>query len=186
MKTTIEYQQKITLSRVLVTTCLFSVIGLAGCQQQEEGTAEQAGKKIDQAVEKGSQQLDTAKEALDQKANKAGEFIEESIDISKEKIEEAGQKMETAKESVAEKAETAGEYIDDSVITMKVKAALVKDPLLDASKIEVTTVDGVVKLSGTVDSTQSITRAVELAGRQEHVKSVATDLVLSTTETGDK
>jgi hyperosmotically inducible protein len=77
------------------------------------------------------------------------------------------------------KAETAGEYIDDSIITTKVKTAILNDPLLNASKIEVTTVNGVVKLSGTVDSEQSIGRAMEVANSQKNVKSVQTDLTVN-------
>ena len=92
--------------------------------------------------------------------------------------EKASQKIDAAKESLDQKASKAGEYIDDSMITAKVKAAILNDPFLNASKIEVTTVNGIVKLSGTVDSEQNIGRAVDLANSQENVKSVATDLIV--------
>lgn len=140
MKTTNKYKQNISANRVLVITCLSTILGLAGCQQ--EGTAEKAGKKLDQATEK------------------------------------AGDKIEGARESVIDKTQTGGEYIDDSVITMKVKTVILKDPILKASHIEVTTVNGVVKLSGTVDSEQSIGRAMEVANSQKNVKSVQNALVV--------
>jgi hyperosmotically inducible protein len=140
MKTINKFKQNISPNRVLVITCLSTILGLAGCQQ--EGTAEKAGKKLDQATEK------------------------------------AGEKIEGAKESVIDKTQTAGEYIDDSVITMKVKTAILNDPILNASHIEVTTVNGVVKLSGTVDSEQSIGRAMEVANSQKNVKSVQNALVV--------
>ena len=152
MKMTLQYKLKILADRVLVITCLSAVLGLAGCEQ--EGPAEKAGKKIDQATE-------SAKQTIEQTTEKVG------------------QQMEAAKESVTEKTETAGEYIDDSMITMKVKTALLDDSLLKGAQIEVTTVDGVVKLSGSVDSEQSIDRAVELAKSQENVKSVQTDLTVN-------
>nr|WP_305907062.1 BON domain-containing protein [Methylomarinum sp. Ch1-1]MDP4519781.1 BON domain-containing protein [Methylomarinum sp. Ch1-1] len=147
-------------------------------------------KKIDRATEKASQKIDAAKESLDQKTSEAGEYIDESADASREGLEKAGEKidqtteaagkeLESAKEALSEKAETTGAYIDDSMITAKVKAAFLADPLLKAFQIEVTTVDGIVKLSGTVDSEQSIGRAVELAKSQENVKSVATDLIVN-------
>jgi hyperosmotically inducible protein len=198
MKTTNDYKQKVLADRVLVIGCLTAVLGLAGCQQ--EGTAEKAGQKIDraaenaqqkieQATEKAETKIEAAKESLDQKAETAKETITESTDASKgalesagkkldEAAENAGTKIEGATESVIDKAQTAGAYIDDSVITTKVKAAILNDPLLNTSHIEVTTDKGVVKLTGTVDSEQSIGRAVELVSRQENVKSVQTELAI--------
>ena len=137
---------------VLVIACLSAVLGLAGCQQ--EGSAEKAGKKVDRAVENVEKKYDLATTNVDKK-------------------------IEAAKESVTEKTETAGEYIDDSVITTKVKTAILNDPLLNASHIEVTTDKGIVKLSGTVDSEQSIGRAMEVASSQKNVKSVLTDLTVN-------
>lgn len=112
------------------------------------------GKKIDSAAEKAEQKIDQT-------------------------TEKAKKEIEGAKESVTEKAETAGEYIDDSVITTKVKAAILNDPLLNASHIEVTTDKGVVKLSGTVDSEPSISKAIEVAKSQKNVLSVESSLVVN-------
>ena len=115
------------------------VLGLVGCQQ--EGTAEKAGKKVDQAAES------------------------------------AGKKIEKVGEAVVEKVEKAGDYMDDSAITAKVKAEILSDPLLKVSQISVATTNGVVKLSGTVDSQQSIDRAIEIARSVKDVKSVENGLV---------
>ena len=120
--------------------CLLFVFGLAGCNQ--EGTAEKAGKKIDQAAES------------------------------------AGKKVEKAGEAVVEKVEKTGEYMEDSAITAKIKAEILSDPLLKVSQINVSTTNGVVKLSGKVDSQQSIDRAVEIARSVKDVKSVENGLVL--------
>ena len=49
------------------------VFGFAGCQQ--EGTAEKAGKKIDQATEKAGKNIDQAKEKVGNKIEEAGEAI---------------------------------------------------------------------------------------------------------------
>ncbi len=182
-------------------TCLSAILGLAGCQQ--EGTAEKAGQKLDRAAENAQQKIDrgaekaeaeieTAKESLNQKSEQVGEYVDESTDASKGELEKAGEELDQAtekaegmiedtKESVIDKAETAGVYIDDSVITMTVKTAILNDPILQASHIEVTTVDGVVKLSGTVDSEQSIGRAMEIASTQKNVKSTQNDLIVNGT-----
>ena len=120
--------------------CLLFVFGLAGCNQ--EGTAEKAGKKIDQAAES------------------------------------AGKKVEKAGEAVVEKVEKTGEYMEDSAITAKIKAEILSDPLLKVSQINVSTTNGVVKLSGKVDSQQSIDRAMEIARSVKDVKSVENGLVI--------
>lgn len=49
--------------------------------------------------------------------------------------------------------------------------------MLNVSQIEVTTTNGVVRLSGTVNSQQSIDRAMEIARSVKDVKSVDTALV---------
>jgi osmotically-inducible protein OsmY len=67
---------------------------------------------------------------------------------------------------------TAGRVVDDSVITAKVKAALVGDPTTKAHQINVETFQGTVQLSGFVDSTDSRSRALEVARNVEGVKEV--------------
>lgn len=103
-------------------------------------------------------------------AEKAGQKIDKAI-------ESTGQKIEKTGEAIAMQAEKAGDYMDDAAITTKVKADILSDPLLKVSQIEVTTTNGVVKLSGTVDSQQSIDRAVEIARSLKDVKSVDNALV---------
>lgn len=112
-------------------------------------------------------------------AETAGKKIDESTDASKGAIG----KVDQATESVMDKAQLTGKYIDDSVITTKVKAAILNDPLLNASHIEVTTNNGVVKLSGTVDSAESVVKAMEVAHSQENVKSVQSDLTVNASTT---
>jgi len=73
-----------------------------------------------------------------------------------------------------------GEYIDDSVITTKVKTAFIKDETVKAHDISVETTDGVVHLSGDVDSQASIAKAVELVRKVKGVKSIKNDLHLIT------
>jgi len=102
---------------------------------------------------------------------KAGKKIDQAAEKAEKKIEGAGT-------AVSQKAEKAGEYMDDSAITTKIKAEILGDPLLKVSQINVTTTNGVVKLSGVVDSQQSINRAIEIARSHKNVKSVENDLVV--------
>jgi hyperosmotically inducible protein len=86
--------------------------------------------------------------------------------------------MEGAGEAIGEKAEKVGEYMDDAAITAKIKAEILSDPLLKVAEINVTTTDGVVKLSGVVDSRQSIDRALEIVRSIRNLKSVENGLTV--------
>jgi osmotically-inducible protein OsmY len=74
--------------------------------------------------------------------------------------------------------EGTGEYLDDSLITGKVKAALVADPELKATEINVETFKGAVQLSGFVASPDDIPKAIALTRKIEGVKSVKNDMLL--------
>ncbi len=76
------------------------------------------------------------------------------------------------------KQESTGQYIDNSVITSKVKAAIFDEPSLKTLQIKVESFKGEVQLSGFVDSTQSVTKAGEVARGVEGVISVKNDLVV--------
>lgn len=71
-----------------------------------------------------------------------------------------------------------GEYIDDSVITTKVKAAILKEPSLKVSEINVETFKGVVQLSGFVHTAADIPKAIEVARSVKGVVSVKNDMRL--------
>lgn len=94
-----------------------------------------------------------------------GEKLDKAIESTDEKIEQG---VTTLKE----KTEQAGTAIDDTAITTKIKAAIIGEPSLKVLQINVDTVNGMVTLTGTVDSVQSSDRAKELAGAVEGVKSV--------------
>lgn len=76
------------------------------------------------------------------------------------------------------KREGTGEYIDDSVITAKVKAALVNDPQLKATEINVETFKGTVQLSGFVSSREDIDKAVVLTKGIKGVEAVKNSMVV--------
>ena len=104
-------------------------------------------------------------------AENAGKSVDEAAEAT-------GTKMGETKEWIGDKAEKAGDYMGDSVITAKIKGDILADPLLKVFQIHVTTTDGVVVLSGEVDSQQSIDRAKEIAHSVKHVKSVESELAV--------
>jgi len=76
------------------------------------------------------------------------------------------------------KHEGTGEYVDDTVITTKVKAVILDEPSLKSSEINVETFKGVVQLSGFVNSSADINKAVEVTRRVSGVKSVKNSMRL--------
>ena len=77
-----------------------------------------------------------------------------------------------------QKHEGTGEYVDDSVITTKVKAAILNEPGLKVTEINVETYKGIVQLSGFVSSRAAEDEAVEVARGVKGVKSVKDDMRL--------
>ncbi|RXZ33199.1 BON domain-containing protein [Oxalobacteraceae bacterium CAVE-383] len=69
-----------------------------------------------------------------------------------------------------------GGYVDDAVITTKVKAAIVKEPNLKATEINVETFKGTVQLSGFVNTREAVERAGAVASGVEGVKAVKNDI----------
>jgi len=70
---------------------------------------------------------------------------------------------------------TAG-VMDDATITARVKTALLNDQQISATKIDVTTSNGVVTMSGTVRSRAEEARAIEVARQTAGVKDVKSTL----------
>lgn len=74
--------------------------------------------------------------------------------------------------------ESTGEYVDDSSITIKVKAAFVKDPLVKAFDVKVETFKGVVQLSGFVNTAEEKTQAAYVARTVAGVTDVRNNIVV--------
>jgi hyperosmotically inducible protein len=71
---------------------------------------------------------------------------------------------------------TVGEALDDSVVTARVKTALIDNPVTKARQISVATADGVVQLSGFVDSPNEKNTATEVARSVPGVRLVQNEL----------
>jgi osmotically-inducible protein OsmY len=73
---------------------------------------------------------------------------------------------------------STGQYIDDTAITTKVKTGIFNEPSLKSGQITVETYKSVVQLSGFVDSTASMDKAVAIARSVQGVSSVKNDMRL--------
>ena len=71
---------------------------------------------------------------------------------------------------------SVGEEIDDAGITASVKAKLADDPMVKARDIDVDTLEGVVTLSGKVQTESERMRALQIARGTSGVKSVTNNL----------
>jgi len=76
------------------------------------------------------------------------------------------------------KHESTGQYVDDSVITTQVKTQLANDDFLKSFQISVETYQGVVQLSGFVDSQQAVDKAGQITRSVDGVKSVKNNLIV--------
>jgi|SRR5687767_6586570 len=74
--------------------------------------------------------------------------------------------------------QSAGAYMGDSWVTTKVKAAILNEPSLKVTQINVETYKGVVQLSGFVDNAASQAKAVEIARAVQGVTAVKNDMRL--------
>jgi osmotically-inducible protein OsmY len=108
---------------------------------------------------------ESAGKKIDQTATDAGKTIGAAVDKVGEKLTEQGAKT--------------GAAIDDAEITTKVKAAIFAEPGLKTLQISVDTVQGVVTLSGSVDTPANNETARSLAGAVSGVKEVRNQLVIT-------
>jgi hyperosmotically inducible periplasmic protein len=102
---------------------------------------------------------------------RAGKDVDKTVELVAKKIEKTG-------DAIGNKVEIAMAALDDTAITAIVKAEIFNDSLLKVTEIEVATTDGVVKLSGAVDSQTGIDRAQEIARGVKDVKAVDNRLVI--------
>lgn len=93
-----------------------------------------------------------------------------------------GQKMDRTADKVAATTSDATAKVataaDDTAITAKVKAALIAEPGLKSTEINVDTKEATVTLSGTVASNELRDRAKQIASSTSGVKNVVDNLVV--------
>jgi osmotically-inducible protein OsmY len=72
--------------------------------------------------------------------------------------------------------DSTGEYIDDASITTKVKSMMVADTEVSALHINVETIKGVVRLTGSANTRHESDKAAMIARNVAGVKSVDNDI----------
>ena len=130
---------------ILIAFSLLLTLGVSGCDQP--GSAEQAGKKIDDAASETCKKVDA------------------TVDKYEDKMTE-----QTAK---------SAQSWNDTEVTAKVKAEFLSEPGLKSMDISVNTVQGMVTLTGTVDSRINSDKASARAMAISGVKGVVNQLVVT-------
>lgn len=191
-----------TLLAVMLGTALMSGTALAeSTMDKAQSTADSAGKSIDSSMNKVGGFMDDSSITAKVKAALVDHDSIKSTDISVktdnkvvtlsgfvESQAQAEQAVSVAKgvEGVASvsdklhvrdsKNQSMQGYAGDTATTSEIKAKLLADDIVPSRKVKVETTDGVVQLSGTVDSSAQSTRAESIAKAVDGVKSVKNDL----------
>lgn len=143
--------------------------GLSACDQRgPPGPAESAGKKIDQSVDAAGrtidQTIDAAGRKLDQTVDSAGRKLDQTASAAGRKMDEAaGAVGEKINEKIGEQSARTSVVLEDTEITARVKASIFAEPGLRTLQIRVDTVQGVVTLTGSVDTLANSDKARALA-----------------------
>lgn len=140
------------LDAATVVAAMCAAAALAACDRgmQQEKTA---GQKLDSAVAKVEQKIESAKNDL-------------------------AQGTADASRDAKQMANDAGNAISDATITASVNAKLAGDNELSALRINVDTVGGRVALRGSAPNPAARDRATQLASTVEGVRSVENQLVI--------
>ncbi|MEX9253175.1 molecular chaperone OsmY [Pseudenterobacter timonensis] len=194
-----------TLLAVALGGALVSGSALAetSATDKAQSTADTAGQKIDSSMNKVGDFMDDSSITAKVKAALVDDENIKSTDISVkteknvvtlsgfvESQAQAEQAVKVAKgvegvTSVSDKLhvrdgkdkdQSVKGYAGDAATTSEIKAKLLADDIVPSRKVKVETTDGVVQLSGTVDSQAQIDRAESVAKAVDGVKSVKNDL----------
>ncbi|KKY89374.1 MULTISPECIES: molecular chaperone OsmY [Leclercia] len=192
-----------TLLAVMLGSALVSGSALAEetTTDKAQNSASSAGEKIDSSMNKVGNFMDDSAITAKVKAALVDHDNIKSTDISVktekavvtlsgfvESQAQAEQAVKVAKEvegvsSVSDKLHVRDGkeqgvkgYAGDTATTSEIKAKLLADDIVPSRKVKVETTDGVVQLSGTVDSQAQVDRAESIAKAVDGVKSVKNDL----------
>lgn len=191
---------KMKMGKTLLAVILGSAV-MSGSAMAESNVASDAGQKIDSSMNKVGGFMDDSTITAKVKAALVDHDAIKSTDISVktdnkvvtlsgtvDNQSQSDQATSLAKgvEGVSSvdnkltiregKADSMKGYAGDAATTSEVKAKLLADDIVPSRKVKVETTDGVVTLTGTVESKAQVERAESIAKAIDGVKSVENDL----------
>jgi osmotically-inducible protein OsmY len=152
----------------------------AAASNAAEKTKELAKAAVEKTKQVASSVTHKTETALDRAGEKTREVASTAQHKTEHAMDNAGEKTRDTAATIADKTERAtdraGEETrlaaSDAALTTKVKASLIKEPDLKSMEIHVKTENGVVMLSGFVDSKAEAQKAVKVAKGVEGVTRV--------------
>jgi osmotically-inducible protein OsmY len=123
----------------------------------------------------------TSSDADEVEGDEVQRDVERTFD-SDEIRDELARTGQVVREKVREAGEFVGEVAENAATTGTIKAKLLNDPRTSGLAIDVDTNDGVVTLSGKVDSYEEIARAMDLALNTDGVHKVVSALQVAEAE----
>jgi len=131
----------------------------------------------------GSDRLRDAERQTAERADQAASNLKDKLKGISSNAPDIKEELERTGKVVVKKAEQVGSVIADATadarITATIKAKLLKAPHLSALRIAVNTTNGVVTLSGSVDSVDQIQEAIKLALETDGVREAISTLQVS-------
>lgn len=94
--------------------------------------------------------------------------------------QQAADSEKKAGKQIDRKVNAGVQYLDDTNITAMIKAEILKDPVTKMYEINVSTTNGIVELTGVVESQQTIHRALEIVRNNSSVSAVKNNLFVKT------
>lgn len=119
-----------------------------------------------------------------EETGRAAERVQEDLERAGEDLQEAGEEVAAGARRLGAALDREAERLnreieprlEDAVVATKVKARLAADPEVNPFQIDVDVIDGVVTLSGVVESDYERREAEELARRTEGAEQVINNL----------
>jgi osmotically-inducible protein OsmY len=131
-------------------------------------------------TERGKSTVHQTGDQIESATKSARDAIQEKIKVLDLRPDQVREDLAKTGQVVRRKAREAGQAISDATadarITGAIKTKLVGDKNLSAMSISVNTTGGVVTLSGTVDTTEEISKAMLLAMETDGVREVISTL----------
>ncbi|MDB5803548.1 MAG: transporter [Betaproteobacteria bacterium] len=144
---------------------------------------ESVGQKLDRGIAHVNGLFANTGETAQNKVTAAGEKVQntgrELNNSAVAAFDKGAARVDAAGDAVRQRAEALGAGVSDAGITASIKADLIKDPYLSATRIEVDTREGVVTLSGSAGSDASRERAGRMASAIAGVKQVNNQLTVA-------
>lgn len=132
------------------------------------------------STHEGRARVHSAGEQLESAAKSARDTLEEKLRVLDLRTNDIKDELTRTGEVIRRKARETGQAIADATadarITGTIKAKLVRDRDLSALSISVNTTGAIVTLSGTVPSTEAISKAMLLAMDTDGVREVISTL----------